>query len=136
MEICLNLRIGNCWLTVLNCCRYNMSYIVQQGALNGKPVLGVSINYRTAAFGFLDSEEVRVCLLCVLHLLLATDSRQAEGNTNLGLRDQRMAMRWVKKHIEAFGGDPDRITIWGESAYVDMLEILTPMTTSCRLTDA
>ncbi|KAJ6104377.1 hypothetical protein N7523_010697 [Penicillium sp. IBT 18751x] len=79
--------------------RYNMSYIVQQGALNGKPVLGVSINYRMAAFGFLDSKEVR-----------------AEGNTNLALRDQRTAMRWVKKHIEAFGGDPDRITIWGESA--------------------
>lgn len=38
-----------------------MSYIVQQGALHGKPVLGVSINYRLAAFGFLDSEEVRVC---------------------------------------------------------------------------
>lgn len=41
-------------------CRYNMSYIIQQGALNDKPVLGVSINYRLAAFGFLDSEEVRV----------------------------------------------------------------------------
>lgn len=38
-----------------------MSYVVQQSALNGKPVLGVSINYRLAAFGFLDSEEVRVC---------------------------------------------------------------------------
>ncbi|KAJ5681691.1 uncharacterized protein N7477_001631 [Penicillium maclennaniae] len=82
-----------------DCPAYNMSYIVQQGALNGKPVLGVSINYRMAAFGFLDSKEVR-----------------AEGNTNLALRDQRTAMRWVKKHIEAFGGDPDRITIWGESA--------------------
>jgi triacylglycerol lipase len=39
-----------------------MSYILHQGALNGKPVLGVSINYRVAAFGFLDSEEVRVCI--------------------------------------------------------------------------
>lgn len=37
-----------------------MSYIVRQGALNDKPVLGVSINYRLAAFGLLDSEEVRV----------------------------------------------------------------------------
>ncbi|KAJ5412022.1 uncharacterized protein N7487_006381 [Penicillium crustosum] len=79
--------------------RYNMSYIVEQSALNGKPVLGVSINYRLAAFGFLDSEEVR-----------------AEGNTNLALRDQRTAMRWVKKNIKAFGGDPSKITIWGESA--------------------
>ncbi|KAJ5090556.1 hypothetical protein N7532_009240 [Penicillium argentinense] len=79
--------------------RYNMSYIVQQGALNDKPVLGVSINYRLSVFGFLDSEEVR-----------------AEGNTNLALRDQRVAMRWVKQNIKAFGGDPDKITIWGESA--------------------
>lgn len=37
-----------------------MSYIVRQGALNDKPVLGVSINYRVAAFGFLDSVEVMV----------------------------------------------------------------------------
>ncbi|KAJ5207123.1 Carboxylesterase type B [Penicillium cf. griseofulvum] len=79
--------------------RYNMSYIVEQSALNGKPVMGVSINYRLAAFGFLDSEEVR-----------------AEGNTNLALRDQRTAMRWVKKNIKVFGGDPNKITIWGESA--------------------
>ncbi|KAJ5708195.1 Triacylglycerol lipase (LipA) [Penicillium malachiteum] len=79
--------------------RYNMSYIIQQSAENNKPVLGVSINYRLAAFGFLDSKEVR-----------------AEGNTNLALRDQRVAMHWVKQHIEAFGGNPEKITIWGESA--------------------
>ena len=35
--------------------RYNMSYVVQQSAVNGKPVLGISINYRLSAFGFLDS---------------------------------------------------------------------------------
>lgn len=40
-----------------------MSYIVRQGALNDKPVLGVSINYRVAAFGFLDSVEVMVRFL-------------------------------------------------------------------------
>lgn len=94
-----------------------MSYIVQQGALHGKPVLGVSINYRLAAFGFLDSDEVRVSSLPrSLQLHLTLTSNQAEGNTNLALRDQRIAMRWIKKNIKAFGGDPDRITIWGESA--------------------
>ncbi|KKK23930.1 hypothetical protein P175DRAFT_0481441 [Aspergillus ochraceoroseus IBT 24754] len=79
--------------------RYNVSYITRQAAVNGKPVIGVSINYRVAAFGFLDSKEVR-----------------ASGNNNLGLLDQRVAMRWIKNNIEAFGGDPDKITIWGESA--------------------
>ncbi|KAJ0422605.1 Alpha/Beta hydrolase protein [Aspergillus carlsbadensis] len=79
--------------------RYNMTYITRQAALNRKPILGISINYRVAAFGFLDSEEVR-----------------ASGNNNLGLLDQRIAMRWVKKNIAAFGGDPDKVTIWGESA--------------------
>ncbi|RAH82887.1 alpha/beta-hydrolase [Aspergillus japonicus CBS 114.51] len=79
--------------------RYNMSYILHQGALNNKPVIGVSINYRVAAFGFLDSKEVL-----------------ESGNTNLGLRDQRVALRWVKENIRAFGGDPEKITIWGESA--------------------
>ncbi|KAI9044261.1 putative triacylglycerol lipase (LipA) [Aspergillus affinis] len=79
--------------------RYNMSYIVRQGAQSGSPVLGVSINYRLAAFGFLDSEDVR-----------------ESGNNNLGLRDQRVAMRWVQENIRAFGGDPKRVTIWGESA--------------------
>ncbi|KAL2866880.1 putative triacylglycerol lipase (LipA) [Aspergillus lucknowensis] len=79
--------------------RYNMTYITRQATLNGKPILGVSINYRVAAFGFLDSEEVR-----------------ASGNNNLGLLDQRVAMQWIKKNIAAFGGDPDKVTIWGESA--------------------
>lgn len=45
-----------------------MTYITRQAALNGKPILGVSINYRLAAFGFLDSEEVRVRLVFVFTL--------------------------------------------------------------------
>ncbi|CAG8955695.1 hypothetical protein HYFRA_00010961, partial [Hymenoscyphus fraxineus] len=79
--------------------RYNLSYVVEQSVLNGKPVMGVSINYRLAAFGFIFSEEVK-----------------ASGNQNLGLRDQRIAMRWVNRHIASFGGDPNKVTIWGESA--------------------
>jgi acetylcholinesterase len=79
--------------------RYNMSYIIQESVLNNKPIIGISINYRMAAFGFLYSEEV-----------------EAAGSQNLGLRDQRLAMQWVNKHISSFGGDPKKVTIWGESA--------------------
>ncbi|KAF2822000.1 lipase 3 precursor [Ophiobolus disseminans] len=79
--------------------RYNMSYLVQQSVLNKKPVIGISINYRMAAFGFLYSQEIA-----------------SSGNQNLGLRDQRTAFKWVNHHIAAFGGDPTKVTIWGESA--------------------
>ncbi|KAH9867231.1 hypothetical protein IAQ61_007823 [Plenodomus lingam] len=79
--------------------RYNMSYLVQQSTLNRKPIIGVSINYRMAAFGFISSTAIN-----------------AAGAQNLGLRDQRLALQWVQRHIASFGGDPAKVTVWGESA--------------------
>ncbi|KAF5858013.1 hypothetical protein ETB97_004978 [Aspergillus alliaceus] len=79
--------------------RYNMSAIVANSYRIGKPFIAVSLNYRLSAWGFLSSSEVT-----------------RSGNTNLGLRDQRMALQWIKENIQAFGGDPDKVTIWGESA--------------------
>ncbi|GLG92613.1 Esterase SG1 [Gryllus bimaculatus] len=60
-------------------------------------VVLVTINYRLGPLGFLG---------------LGT----AEAPGNAGLKDQTMALRWVKNNIHVFGGDPDNITIFGESA--------------------
>lgn len=79
--------------------RYNLSFIVNNAATIGKPIIGVSVGYRLSAFGFLDSDEIR-----------------AEGVTNLGMKDQRLALQWIQENIAAFGGDPTKVTIWGESA--------------------
>ncbi|KAK4234233.1 Alpha/Beta hydrolase protein [Achaetomium macrosporum] len=78
---------------------YNLSFIVQQSVRMDKPMIAVSFDYRLSAWGFLASDEIL----------------QA-GVANLGLKDQYLALRFIKENIAAFGGDPDKITIWGESA--------------------
>ncbi|KAF8272598.1 carotenoid ester lipase precursor [Lactarius quietus] len=73
--------------------------IVSRSIELGKPLIYVSLNYRVSAMGFLASQEVKNA-----------------GVANIGLWDQRMALRWVQNYIYAFGGDPDQVTIWGQSA--------------------
>ncbi|OKL59938.1 hypothetical protein UA08_04862 [Talaromyces atroroseus] len=79
--------------------RYNQSFLIQRSVEVGKPIIGVSINYRLSGWGFLWGEEVAEA-----------------GVTNLGIRDQRLALHWVQENIAAFGGDPSKVTIHGESA--------------------
>jgi len=75
---------------------YDPTRIIEQSG-----VIVVTINYRVGLFGF-----------------FAHPAIDAEGhlNGNYGLMDQQVAMQWVKRNINAFGGDPNRITIFGESA--------------------
>lgn len=61
---------------------------------HNKPMIVVFVNYRLNIFAFGDGK----------------------GAKNLALKDQRLAIEWVSKHIESFGGDPSNITLAGESA--------------------
>ena len=65
-------------------------------------IVAVTVNYRVNVFGFLCHPEI---------------TREAPGApANFGFLDQQAATRWVKRNIAAFGGDPERITIGGQSA--------------------
>ncbi|KAH8172559.1 carboxylesterase family protein [Sarocladium implicatum] len=61
--------------------------------------MSVSINYRVGFYGFPGGVQ-------------ATQA----GIVNLGLKDQRLALAWIQENIEAFGGDPNKVTLWGQSA--------------------
>lgn len=64
-----------------------------------QPVIFVSANYRLNFFGTLASKEITKA-----------------GVANLFLKDQDVAFEWVQKYISQFGGDPDKVTVFGESA--------------------
>uniref|UniRef100_A0A8C2T482 Carboxylic ester hydrolase n=1 Tax=Coturnix japonica TaxID=93934 RepID=A0A8C2T482_COTJA len=74
----------------------NYLYDGEEIAVRGN-VIVVTLNYRVGPLGF-----------------LSTGDSNMPGN--YGLKDQHMAIAWVKRNIKAFGGDPDNITIFGESA--------------------
>ena len=77
--------------------RHNGSVLAAKGAVV------VTLNYRLGAFGFL------------AHPALAAGSPE-HASGNYGLLDQVAALEWVRRHIARFGGDPARVTIFGESA--------------------
>ncbi|TDZ30198.1 Lipase 1 [Colletotrichum spinosum] len=64
-----------------------------------KPIVLVSINYRLGPFGFLNGKEMAEL-----------------GLLNIGMLDQRLALHWLQENIGAFGGDPKKVTLAGESA--------------------
>lgn len=73
-------------------------YIKASERIN-QPVIVVTSNYRLGPYGFLGGSGIA-----------------AEGNGNAALIDQRKVMEWVQDHIADFGGDPGKVTIFGESA--------------------
>lgn len=78
---------------------YDGTSIVSSSVSSDMPVIFVAINYRVGGFGFLPGAEIL-----------------KDGSANLGLLDQRLALQWVADNIKQFGGDPEKVTIWGESA--------------------
>ena len=73
------------------------SFFFGPGYLLEQDVVLVTFNYRLGPLGF-----------------LTTDDKTAAGNQ--GLRDQVMVLNWVKANIGKFGGDPDKVTIFGEDS--------------------
>jgi para-nitrobenzyl esterase len=89
-----------------------------QGLYNGRHLAAqdcviVTINYRLGVFGFLNLSD-------------ATGT-PGSGTGAEGIADQVMALRWVQHNIAAFGGDPDNVTIFGESAGAMSVSILLSM---------
>jgi para-nitrobenzyl esterase len=72
-------------------------------ALASREIVVVNMNYRVGIFGFFAHPEL-------------TKESPHKSSGNYGLMDQMAALQWVKKNIAAFGGDPDRVTIAGQSA--------------------
>ena len=68
-----------------------------------KGVVAVTINYRLGPFGYLAHPEL-------------TRESEHQSSGNYGILDQIAALEWVQRNIAVFGGDPDRVTIFGESA--------------------
>lgn len=88
---------GANWLESSRLATYHGDSFVERG-----DVVFVSLNYRLGVFGFLD-----------VSVLGGNEYKSSHSN---GLRDQLTALRWVTENIEAFGGDPENITVMGESA--------------------
>lgn len=72
--------------------------LISESVKNGLPIIHVALNYRLGVFGFARSAALR-----------------SEGSENAGLKDQRLAIEWVRDHIEHWGGNSDNITIAGQS---------------------
>lgn len=82
---------------------YNGSGLITASGMN---IVVVNFNYRVGPYGFLAGREVA-----------------AGGSINAGLKDQRQALHWVQKYISHFGGDPCHVTMGGDSAGAQSVDL-------------
>ena len=85
--------------------QFNPAGLIDVSQTDGSEgVVFVSLNYRLGAFGW-----------------LAGPTLQSDGTANAALYDQRLALQWIQQNIHLFGGDPNRVTVMGESAGMAIL---------------
>ena len=89
-----------------NCPVYNGEDLAKKG------LVVVTINYRVGVIGFLALPEL-------------TKESEHNSSGNYGLLDQVAALEWIKRNISVFGGDPDRVTVMGQSAGAASVNYLT-----------
>jgi len=89
-----------------DCPVYNGENLAKKG------LVVVTINYRVGVFGFLALPEL-------------TKESKHHFSGNYGLLDQLAALKWIRKNISAFGGDPNQVTIMGQSAGASSVNYLT-----------
>ncbi|KAK7040281.1 hypothetical protein VNI00_009748 [Paramarasmius palmivorus] len=87
--------------------KFDGSPLVMRSIARGTPVIYVSFNYRLGPLGFPQGAEA-----------------EQRGALNLGLKDQLAALDWIKRNIAAFGGDPTKVTVFGQSAGAVSINIL------------
>ncbi len=93
---------------------YDGSRLAERG-----DVVVVTLNYRVGALGFLYVD--------------ALSGGSGGATANLGLQDQMAALRWVRENIDRFGGDPGRVTVFGESAGAGSIVSLLAMPSASGL---
>lgn len=71
-----------------------------------RPTIIITLNYRIGVYGFLAGRDLQAY----------GEAYGESGSGNYGIWDQVIALRWIQQHIAGFGGDPKRVTLFGQSA--------------------